>query len=88
MGIFEGRSSLFPTSVLHALDGLLPAEVAVVALRRRPGGQNGKRLPAGPAPSAPNPDEVMEVIVSWFAALPVTDDGAFPASRTQARQQA
>ncbi len=88
MGIFEVRSRLLPTAVLHALRGLLPAMVAVVALRGRPGGQDGKRLPAGPTPSPPNQDEVMQVIVCWFAPLPVADDRTFTASRTQARQQA
>lgn len=80
---------MFPTAVLflHLLGGLLPAMEAVVAVRRRPRGQDGKGLPAGPAQSAPNEDEVVELIVCLFAPLPVADDGPFTAHRTQPRQE-
>ena len=69
------------------MDGRLPAAVvAVVAGRRRPGGQNGEGLLAWPTSPTPDPDPIVLAVVSLFAPEAVADDRVEAADRTPARQ--
>ena len=78
---------MLPTAGLAAqLPGLLPTAVGVVARRWRPGGQNGEGLLTRRAPAAPDPDPVVLVVVSLFAASSVPNDGVAVAERTVPRQ--
>jgi hypothetical protein len=80
-------SRLFPTATLAArLPRLLPAVIAVVAIRGRPGGQDRECLPAKRAPAPANPDPVVLSVVGLFPPAPVADDRRLPAHRTPARQ--
>jgi hypothetical protein len=84
------RCGLFPSDVdvgAYFVPRLLPAIDAVVAVRKRPDGQNRKRLPAGRASSAANPDPVVLCVVRLLAPQPVTDDGSVAADGAQSRQQ-
>ena len=78
------ESPLFPTAVLllDSLCCLLPAMKAVVALRQRPGGQDGECLATGPAQPSPNADAVVDLVVGLITPLAMADDGPVAAQRT------
>jgi len=65
---------------------LLSTVKAVVAARRRPGGQDGECRAAGPAQSAPNADNIMDLVVGLLSPLPMANDGLVAAQRTPPRQ--
>jgi hypothetical protein len=73
--------------LLDSLCCLLSAAQAVVTVGRRPDGQDGECLAAGPATSAPNADDVVNFVVRLFAALAVADDRPVSAQRTLPWQQ-
>ena len=66
---------------------LLSTVKAVVAARRRPGGQDGECRAAGPAQSAPNADNIMDLVVALLSPLPMANDGLVAAQRTPPWQQ-
>jgi len=89
-GIFAVSCGLFPSDVdvgAHFVPGSLPAIDAVVAIRKRPDGQNRKRLPAGRASPAANPDPVALRVVRLLAPQSVADDGSVAADGAPSRQQ-
>jgi hypothetical protein len=59
----------------------------VVAIGRRPCGQNCEGFPAGRAPTAANPDPIVLLVVCLFTAPSVTADRLVTAERTPPRQQ-
>jgi hypothetical protein len=69
------------------LTSLLPAAKAVVAGRRQPIGQDGKRLPARLTDSAPYPDAFVLVVVSMAKPSSVANDRIVPANGTSPRQE-
>jgi hypothetical protein len=73
--------------LLDSLCCLLPARKAVVAVGRRPDGQDGECLVAGRATSAPNADDVVNFVVRLFAALAVAYDGPVSAKWALSWQQ-
>ena len=58
-----------------------------MAKGRRPCGQHRECFPARRAPTAPNPDPIVLLVVRLFAPPPVTDDGSVTAERASPRQQ-
>jgi len=56
-----------------------------MAVGRRKGRQEGKRLAAPVAKAAANPDPIMVLIVRLFAAPAMTDDGILRADRAMAQ---
>ena len=86
--LFRVRNRLFPTiPFAQRFPGLLPAIETVVAVRRRPCGQNREGFPARAAAPAANPDPVVPLIVRLLAPSAVTNDGPIAADGTPSRQQ-
>jgi hypothetical protein len=73
--------------LLDALRCLLPAMKAVVAAARRPDRQDGEGLVARWATTAPDTDEIVNLVVCLLTALAVADDRSIPAQRAPAGQQ-
>src|SRR5262245_33670862 len=77
---------MFPTTGLATqFRSLLPAVVAVVARRRRPGGQHSESLLARRASAAVHPDAIVPLVMSLLVPASVTDDRVSAADRTAAR---
>ena len=85
--VFKMRSRLLPSDAVFAdrLPSLLPAAQTVVAIRRRPSGQDGERLATVPTQSPPHPDPVLLRVVGLLAPLSVADDRFLSAQRTPTR---
>jgi hypothetical protein len=73
--------------LLDALCRLLSAIKAVVAAGRRPRLQDGEGFVARRATTAPNTDDIVNLVVRLFPPLAVADDRAVPTERTPAWQQ-
>ena len=84
------RHGLFPSGAVGAdrVPGLLPTEQSVVTIRRRPTRQDGERLAAQPAQTAPYPNTVLPFVVCRLAPLPVSDDRSPLTQRAPARHLA
>jgi len=84
------RHGLFPSGAVGAdrVPGLLPAAQRVVPIRRRPTRQDGERLAAQPAQTAPYPNTVLPFVVCRLAPLPVSDDRSPLTQRAPARHLA
>ena len=76
IGIFDRGRRSFPATPLDeiAAQRLAACDQAVMAVRRREGWQEGKRLAAPAAKTAANPDPIMVFIVRLFPPAPVSDD--------------
>jgi len=71
--------------IVPLLPRLLPAAVAVVAIRGRPGRQDRECLLAKRAPAPANADPVVLVVVCLLPPAPVAGDRRLPAHRTPSR---
>ena len=87
IGIFDRGRRRFPATPLDeiAAQRLAACDQAVMAVGRREGWQEGKRLAAPAAKTAANPDPIMVFIMSLFAPAPVTDDRILHANRSAAQ---
>lgn len=85
--IFDGGRRIFPRTSFHeiAVQRLAAGDEAVVAVGRREGRQERKRLPAPVAKAAPNRNPIVMFVMSLFAAAAMTDDGVLVADRASAQ---
>jgi hypothetical protein len=85
----DPRSRVFPTTtaLTSRFPSLLPAQKTVLAVGRRPGGQDGEGPSARPAQTAADEDPVVGFIVGLFAPLAMADDGMLATFRAVSRKQ-
>jgi len=83
MGVFGLRSRLLPSGaeVRSRFPGLFPAAKGVLAVGRRPVGQDGEGQSTRPAHPAPDPNPVVAFVVGLFLAPAMTGDGVLAAPR-------
>ena len=89
MGIFALRSRLLPSTAVDGsrFPGLFPAAQAVLAVGRRPVGQDGEGQSTRPAHTAANPNPVVAFVVCLFPPPAMTGDRVLAAPRTAPWQE-
>src|SRR6516164_5952986 len=89
MGVFGLRSGLLPSTAVDGsrFPGLFPAAKAVLAVGRRPMGQDGEGQSTGPAHAATDPNPVVAFVVGLFLPPAMTGDGVLAAPRAASWQE-